>query len=223
MSTEVTEYYDRLAKEYDSGRFGNSYGKFIDEQERAILDKRLKGVNPDRVLDMGCGTGRLLGYADSGIDASGAMLAEAQKKFPGKKLLQGDAARTPFEDAIFDAVISFHVLMHLDKEKTESLLTEASRVLKKGGRFIFDVPSRKRRKAVGYKAADWHGANAFAIRELRKSPGNWELKSYQGVLFLPIHRFPHRIRKPLFMLDQLLTRSFLREYSSYLVIELVKK
>jgi hypothetical protein len=30
----IVDYYDGLAKSYDSDRFGNSYGRFIDRQER---------------------------------------------------------------------------------------------------------------------------------------------------------------------------------------------
>jgi hypothetical protein len=33
----MIQYYDRLAPTYDAGRFGNSYGKFLDAQERATL------------------------------------------------------------------------------------------------------------------------------------------------------------------------------------------
>jgi hypothetical protein len=43
MSTEkIIEYYNQLASEYDENRFGNSYGQFIDFQERRILNKIFK-------------------------------------------------------------------------------------------------------------------------------------------------------------------------------------
>jgi hypothetical protein len=35
MKTSILEYYS-LAESYDENRFGNSYGKYIDQQERAF-------------------------------------------------------------------------------------------------------------------------------------------------------------------------------------------
>ena len=34
---EVKEYYNSIATDYDHDRFANSYGKFIDTEERIIL------------------------------------------------------------------------------------------------------------------------------------------------------------------------------------------
>ena len=38
---KIINYYDSLAESYDENRFDNTYGKFIDKQERNILDKLL--------------------------------------------------------------------------------------------------------------------------------------------------------------------------------------
>jgi hypothetical protein len=42
MKTNILNYYNHLAKTYDENRFGNSYGKYIDEQERAFLNSFFK-------------------------------------------------------------------------------------------------------------------------------------------------------------------------------------
>ena len=68
--SEVKEYYNSIANNYDKNRFGNSYGKFIDAEERKILAKWLIGMNKETILDYGCGTGRLSEFANSGIDIS---------------------------------------------------------------------------------------------------------------------------------------------------------
>ena len=80
MSTEkIIEYYNQLASEYDENRFGNSYGQFIDFQERRILNKIFKNQS-GKILDLACGSGRLTNFATSGADASEEMLKIAQKK-----------------------------------------------------------------------------------------------------------------------------------------------
>ena len=63
----------------------------------------------DSVLDVGCGTGKLLetyadaGAACSGIDLSEAMLAEAKKLLGDRAdLHRGDATAMPFDDDSFD-------------------------------------------------------------------------------------------------------------------------
>jgi hypothetical protein len=34
MDRAIIDYYDALAPRYDADRFGNSYGRFLDAQER---------------------------------------------------------------------------------------------------------------------------------------------------------------------------------------------
>lgn len=80
---KVVEYYDHLAKDYDRDRFGNSYGRFIDAEERAVLS-RWKVKDSGRVLEVACGTGRLLDFAAAGCDASSEMLAVAREKHPAR-------------------------------------------------------------------------------------------------------------------------------------------
>ena len=36
---KIIDYYDNLAETYDENRFENTYGKFIDKQERNILNQ----------------------------------------------------------------------------------------------------------------------------------------------------------------------------------------
>ena len=66
----VRAYYDGIAARYDESRFGNSYGRYLDAQERPLLRRWLPAVPGARVLDLACGTGRLLEFASLGVDAS---------------------------------------------------------------------------------------------------------------------------------------------------------
>ncbi|HSY62326.1 MAG TPA: hypothetical protein VK796_10640, partial [Cytophaga sp.] len=96
------------------------------------------------------------------------------------------------------------------------------RILKKGGRIIFDVPSKKRRRLMRYKSNNWHGAYSLSLNDLKAIP-DFKIKQTFGILFLPIHRFPTFIRPFLSQIDTVLSNSFLKEYSSYLIIELEKE
>jgi ubiquinone/menaquinone biosynthesis C-methylase UbiE len=224
MQPDISAYYDRIAHLYDTDRFGNTYGQFIDAQERAILSQLLRQTLGQRVLDVGCGTGRFLNYATHGLDASAAMLAVARQKQPEKHLTQGDFFAQPYENEYFEAAISMHVVMHIASTDLDKLLAEAHRILKPGGQFIFDFPSKPRRTLLGYKSKNWHGANAYALPEVQAlANAKWQIHVAQGILFLPIHRFPPFVRPFLRSFDTWLCRSFLKKYASYIVVSLVKR
>ena len=224
MNNKIKNYYNQLASTYDKNRFANTYGQFIDSQERQILKRVIEHSSQTKTLDMACGTGRFLDFANYGIDLSTEMIKVAKNKYPNRKLFIENAEKTHFEDDFFDQIFSFHLFMHLDKDTTKNILNEAHRILKKGGRLIFDIPSAKRRRMINYKAENWHGANEFSVKEILNLRGDkWKLVSYYGILFLPIHRFPTKFRKGIIALDSLLCRSFLKEYSSYLVFIIEKR
>lgn len=224
MNPDIKSYYDQLAGSYDQNRFGNTYGQYIDAQEKKLLSKLVVNASTQKTLDIACGTGRFLPYADYGIDISPEMISVAQSKFPDKHLSVQSATSTDFEDETFELLLSFHLVMHLDKETTAAFLAEAARILRPGGRLIFDAPSARRRKLLGYRASGWHGANAYRIQEISELPtANFQLKNYYGIAFFPIHRIPRRLRRACIWLDNLLCRSFLREYASYLIFVLEKR
>jgi len=201
----IIHYYNQLARNYDQNRFNNSYGKFIDARERHILNKLVS--QNEIVVDLACGSGRLLNFASIGIDASKEMLAIAQTKFPDKNYYLADAEKIPLDDASVDTIIIFHFFMHLDVNKIHTILTDCNRILKKNGRIIFDVPSKKRRSLLGYKSSDWHGSYSLSFNDL-KSLTNLKIKNTFGLLFIPIHRFPIPVRSFLSKIDSLLSNPF---------------
>lgn len=220
---QVIQYYDKIATSYDADRFGNSYGRFIDAQERKVLN-HLLADRQEIVLDLACGSGRLLSYANIGLDASAEMLKLASEKFPGKPTLHAEADAIPLGAASLDTVISFHFFMHLDHAGVAKIVSEVHRVLKDEGRLIFDIPSGKRRKLLGYTTDTWHGAHSATLEDITQMvQDKFVVKSSYGLLLLPVHRIPKRIRRFCIWLDYLLANSFLKEYSSYLILELRKK
>lgn len=217
----ILQYYDQLAPDYDHDRFGNSYGRFIDSRERAVLAHLLPRHHGGVVLDLACGSGRLLDFADFGVDASSEMVAIARQKHPNKTIHVADAAHIPLADGSVDTIISFHLFMHLDWDKIHAILAECHRVLRNGGRVIFDVPSADRRRLLRHQPQGWHGAFSASVPQWHQVPGFSVGRTF-GVLFLPIHRFPAAIRPLLTRLDAALCGSFLKAYSSYLIIEFQK-
>ncbi len=132
------EEYDKYALEFSDTRqcFWEEL-KFLKE----YVDVEYK------VLDIGCGNGRLLDLFENidinytGVDSSKELIAIAQKLkgFKGT-FIQADALSLPLEDNSFDAVFSIAVLHHIpSKENRMKFISEAHRVLKPGGIFVFTV------------------------------------------------------------------------------------
>jgi len=115
------------------------------------LAQRLPPRPPGDVLEVACGSGILTRCVrerlDAGIrlvasDLSKAMLDYARGKSPGEGVewREADAARLPFADGEFGAVLcSFGVMFVPDRC---AAFREARRVLKPGGIFLFNVWDR---------------------------------------------------------------------------------
>lgn len=223
-NNQVVDYYNTIANDYDNSRFNNSYGQFIDAEERRILDRLIDTEAPTRRLEMACGTGRLTNYATHGLDASSEMMAHAQERHPEVLFREASACATGFADAEFDVVYTFHLLMHLDEATILQIFDEACRILKPGGRFILDIPSKKRRHLLGKKRDNWHGSTSLTTDEvLALAAGKFDLRSTHGIMMLPVHKLPVGLRRSMLKLDFAMANGAMKDYSSYLVYELVKK
>jgi ubiquinone/menaquinone biosynthesis C-methylase UbiE len=117
------------------------------ETEEAFVLSKVK--SSDEVLDLACGTGRLtLPVAKkcrrvTGFDISASMIAKARVKAEELGLdiefHEGAMAKLPFVDESFDVIISLLALMHITPEDRLQVFSEASRVLRPGGRMIMSV------------------------------------------------------------------------------------
>ncbi|MEN6626375.1 MAG: methyltransferase domain-containing protein [Candidatus Sumerlaeia bacterium] len=123
------EYWDRVV---DKKNFANP----LDFERFARLVP--KG---GRVLDLGCGYGRICGELleagwqhVAGVDISPEMIRRGRELYPGADLRVLETDRVPFGDASFDAVLLFAVLTCVPGDAGQrSLIGEAERLLKPGG------------------------------------------------------------------------------------------
>jgi SAM-dependent methyltransferase len=112
----------------------------------AILTADLSDVLPGRVLDLGCGDGRLAAlvlaaYPESsavGIDMSSTMLEAASTRFGAddRVTLMRRNLDEPVDCAgLFDAVVSSFAIHHLSNERKHALYGEIAALLAPGGVF----------------------------------------------------------------------------------------
>jgi len=92
--------------------------------------------NPKKVLDVGCGIGRLvfwlrkLGVESYGIDFSQTAYSLVSKKIR-RYIKVADAKKIPFPDNYFDLVLSFDLLQHVDRNDLRNVIKETIRVSNK--------------------------------------------------------------------------------------------
>ena len=127
QNKEVVDYYDSIADQYDKDRFDNSYGRFIDYEERRALDVLIDRSPGSNRLEMACGTGRLTHYATHALDASEEMMKHARERHPDVLFRHASADDTGFDDGMFDLVFAFHLMMHLDISVIRDIIREAYR------------------------------------------------------------------------------------------------
>lgn len=100
-----------------------------------------------KLLDIGCGTGRFLDFVKQawprlpcvGLDMSEAYAREAKRhlrRWARINLLVGNGEQIPAPDASFDAVASLFVFHELPPKVRHAVMSECTRVLKPGGRFV---------------------------------------------------------------------------------------
>lgn len=99
----------------------------------------------DRVLEAGCGSGRVLdmlldaGRFSVGIDFAAGALAQSKSRRPHLPMMAADVNKTPFGDGTFDVVTSLGLVEHF-QDGPDSVLREHRRVLRRGGTLILTVP-----------------------------------------------------------------------------------
>ena len=140
-------YFNQEAEKYDAAYDANTPGGYaLRVRQQRVLE--LLGGRGGKVLDVGCGAGRMaaplldLGYEFWGVDAAPTMIEECRNRYRDTSrvhLSVADAHRIEFDDALFDAVICMGVIDRI--QNWESAIAEMARVLKPGGTLIVTFPN----------------------------------------------------------------------------------
>lgn len=96
----------------------------------------------DKILDLGCGNGRLISILPenisyNGIDISTELIKKARTRYPHNNFQIGNLLSLPYADQTFDTIIAIASLNHIPSDQLrQQAINEIHRVLKNNGIFI---------------------------------------------------------------------------------------
>ena len=106
------------------------------ETRKVIIDHFKNLFTSKKVLDIGCGYGRLISILlliasqVYGIDISPWAITEARKHIKNATFDTYDGKTIPFSDGFFEGALSWTVLQHIPGDEIENICREISRILK---------------------------------------------------------------------------------------------
>jgi SAM-dependent methyltransferase len=208
---EVRSYWDRHIHDLDISTQPVGSRGFFDDLDQYHFEKlhhllRLvpfDGSRGQTVLEVGCGAGIDLarfargGAVVTGVDVAPSAIALARANFaqqglPGEFQV-ADGEQLPFADGTFDLVYAHGVVQYT--AHPQRLVDEVRRVLKPGGRAIFQVYNRRswlnalsKLMKVGLEHEDAPVLLKFSIPEFKSL-----VSAYRDVQIVP-ERFPVKSR-----------------------------
>ncbi len=140
----MTSTYDRIARFYDVDMAQNMRFDDVAFYRHQCMRR------PGRVLELGCGNGRILlpllarGLDIVGVDASGAMLGELARKARARGLaprtVHADVRRLPLRRAFATVLAPYSLVTYMAAEGDLARFLAAARdVLLPGGRLVLDA------------------------------------------------------------------------------------
>jgi ubiquinone/menaquinone biosynthesis C-methylase UbiE len=136
--TDVQDF-DRRSATYENSR---RQGYIFDRVQRIVLDLAKNGKKPESILDVGCGTGRLLRKAKEywpdarliGVDPAEGMMQQATQLLSDAEFHVAMAESLPLPDASVDLVFSTLSFHHWNDQAKG--VSEIARVLRPQGQFL---------------------------------------------------------------------------------------
>lgn len=143
MATKNTkndvERFDEWSSTYENSWLQRTFFSRVHE---AVLNMAGRDGAPESVLDVGCGTGKLLRVANLrwpearliGVDPANGMIEIARRLTPGATFYTGAAESLPLEDGSIDLALSTVSFHHWHDQAAG--IREVARVLRPGGQFL---------------------------------------------------------------------------------------
>jgi len=137
----AVERFDQWAATYERSPMQRFLFMPIHSKMLRLLERKRPKDQPDFILDVGCGTGRLLRAVASkwpkarlfGVDPAQQMVSEAQRLNSNASFFLAPAESLPFPDQVADIVLSSMSFHHWADQKRG--IHEIARVLRQGGYF----------------------------------------------------------------------------------------
>jgi len=198
-----------------------------DRWERTLIERTLAPLEGRRVMDLGCGTGRVTGFlAGRGahvvaMDNAPGMLAHCRARVNGAalSLVQGEAARLALRGASVDAAVCVGLLEHLPADIRRHALGELARVVRPEGRIVLvannagsellrrpeDNPHRQGRQYDNGYFCELVGAEEVAAT---LEALGWKARIAGANTFYSLLRFRRHAEPPLSQDGEALTRAY---------------
>ena len=162
MSLSFKEF-EQQGWERVAGAYHDCFGQITPQVARELVHRA--GIRPqDQVLDIACGPGYVAALSSAqganavGIDFSSGMIQQAKAFYPHLDFQVMDAEQLGFDDERFDIACMNFGILHL--ANPEQAISEAFRVLKREGKFLFtvwDKPVRSKAFEIIFNALKQEG------------------------------------------------------------------
>lgn len=136
----------RLTGDADATRFAMGGAMVFKNIEHCLGEMGLGWTDFPRVLDWGCGAGRMTRYllgetgcAVTGIDSDAGNVAWCRGSYPGARFETVPRPPTAFEAGAFDLVVGLSVMLHLQEDDQWKWLAELRRITRPGAMLFLSV------------------------------------------------------------------------------------
>lgn len=149
----------RVVPAFDSSAIDRARSTFTDAARGSVrnIERALCAVGRDltqfgRVLDFGCGPGRIMRHLAPlaeqselhGVDVDPDVIAWCAANIPYARFITGPHnPPLPYPDASFDLIFSHSVFTHIDEARQDQWLGELHRILSPGGIALLTVHSTR--------------------------------------------------------------------------------
>lgn len=139
--------YDTVAHDYAAHLPDTRAETALDLAMVDAFAEAVSGGGDPRVLDAGCGTGRMSAYLTErgclveGVDLSPGMVAMARRDHPALRFDVGSLTELPHADGQFAGVMLWYSIIHTPPSGQARIFAEVARVLRRGGHVVVGFQS----------------------------------------------------------------------------------